>query len=228
MSKVTWKVSQRVAGGKGAARKLRALGKLPANVYGKGLDNIALAIDSESVEQLIHQGNWNLALITLEGDGLDTLGGKIFIIKEMQRHHVSGNPQALDFLMIQLDKAIIVDIPLIYHGGEEIKKLGGLLDVQHRTLAIKCLPTAIPEQIDIDVSELYLGQTLHLVDITLPEGVTTELPDDYPLCTAHIPRLVVEEEVEPEEGEEGEAVEGAEGEEKKEDEKKEDEKKAKK
>ena len=210
MDQVKWTVERRVDTGKGANRKLRAAGKIPGNVYGKDLPNESITVDYSLVEDLIRRGNWNHALINLDGEGLEGLSGKVFIIKEMQRHHLSGRAMTLDLTSVRLDRKITVDVPLVIHGAEEIKKTGALLDVQHRSLAVQCLPTQIPSEIEVDASHLELGQTLHLRNITLPEGVETELPDDYPLCTAQSTHgLDLPEETVAAEGEEAEGEEAA-------------------
>lgn len=207
MDRVKWNVEKRLGTGKGVARKLRAAGKLPGNVYGRNLEPISLAIDFTLVRDLISEGNWNQALIDLDGEGLEALNGKVFMIKEMQRHHVSRQPLTVDLQMIRLDKMIEIEVPLAISGGEEVKKTGAVLDVMQRTLMLKCLPTNIPTQIAVDASHLQIGQTLHLSDITLPEGVETDLPANYPICSAALTRATVEEEVPAGEGEvKGEAV----------------------
>jgi len=193
MERTKWTVERRSATGKGVARKLRAAGKLPGNVFGKGLENISLTVDREKVNELIHAGNWNQVLIELSGEGLEPLRDKVFMIRELQRHHVTRQPLTIDFHMVRLDKKITIDVPLVFHGGEEVKKTGAVLDVQTRTLALKCLPTEIPAQIEIDASKLQVGQTLHLSDITLPAGTETDLPPGYPICTAAITRAGLEE-----------------------------------
>jgi large subunit ribosomal protein L25 len=209
MDKVTWKVTKRTETGKGVARKLRATGKLPGNAYGKGLETVALTVETELVNELIREGSWNHAIIELEGEGLEAYKGHFFIVKEMQRHHIQRNPLTVDLKMIRLDEKMTVEVPLIIHGAESIKARGGLLDVQTRVLPIECLPTNIPTQIEVDATDLEIGATIHVSHIALPEGAETALPADHPICTATVPRAAEEAEVaEDEEGVEGE--EGAE------------------
>jgi large subunit ribosomal protein L25 len=106
------------------------------------------------------------------------------MIREVQRHHVSYKPLAVDLLAIRLDQKIKIDVPLEVIGGTEVKKQGGILEILHRSLPIKCLPTAIPARIVVDASMLLIGHSLHLADVALPEGIEVDLPRDYPLCTA--------------------------------------------
>ncbi len=203
MKQIVWKVEPRQETGKGAARKLRAQGKLPGIVYGKDLAPVSIIVDYETVTELLMEQNWNQALITLDAAWNEGFREKVFMIREMQRHHISRSPLSLDLFAIQLDRKITIDVPLNFTGVETIRKLGGLLEILHRQLTVNCLPTQIPEHIDVDVSKMYLGTTLHLGDITLPEGIETDLAADYPLCNSTTPRAEVKK------GAEG-AAEGAE------------------
>jgi large subunit ribosomal protein L25 len=131
---------------------------------------------------------------------------------------VSYTPLAIDLLAIRLDRKIKFEVPVEVIGAAEVRKQGGVLEILHRTLPLKCLPTAIPEKIVVDASLLELGHTLHLSDIVLPEGTETDLPQDYPLCTALTTRAEEEavkpaaegEEAAPAEGEEAKAEGGKE------------------
>jgi len=193
MSNVVWKVEPRKAAGKGGARKSRAIGIVPAVAYGKDLDSVALGIPLKTVEDLIHSSNWAQALISLEADALPQLAGKTFMIAELQRHHYKGTPLAVDLRSIRLDQAIRVQVPLEFINTMKIKSLGGVLEVLHRSIEVKCLPTAIPAKIVVDAGEMGLGNTLHMSDITLPEGAESDLAMDYPLCTVVVPRTIEEE-----------------------------------
>ncbi len=191
MASVTWKVEPRKAAGKGGARKTRAIGLVPAVAYGKDMTAIPLSVPLRSVEDLIRKANWAQALISLEG--MPELAGKTFMIGEMQRHHYLGTPMALDLRSIRLDQKIRVQVPLEFLNVVKIKGLGGVLEVLHRTIEVKCLPTAIPTKIQVDVGNLGLGHTLHLSDVTMPENAEVDLSSDYPVCTVVVPRTVEEE-----------------------------------
>jgi len=209
MASIVWKVETRNRTGKENAHKMRAAGKVPAVAYGRGLQTTTLAIDAMLAVDLIKAGNWNQALIELDVPGAPQFKDKIFMIREMQRHHLKGHPLAIDLVAIRLDQKIKVQVPLDISGGNEVKKTGGILDILHRTLEVKCLPTAIPSSIPVSAAHLGLGHTLHLSEIVLPAGIETDMPMDLPICTVVIPRIV--EEAKPVEAAEGEAAEAAEG-----------------
>jgi large subunit ribosomal protein L25 len=209
MNTITWKVTARPETGKGAARKTRAAGLIPIVAYGKELPSRPLSVDAKTLEEFFRQPNWQQLLITLEAEGATDLKDKFFMIRDIQRHHILYHPIALDLLSIRLDQKIKLEVPLEVHGGAEVKKLGGILEILHRTLPIRCLPTNIPAKIVVDAGHLLLNQTLHLADVTLPEGVETDLPQDYPLCTALTVRIE-EEAPKPVEGAEVAPVEGEE------------------
>ncbi len=212
MNTVTWKAEVRHGSGKEAAHKARAAGKIPVVAYGRDIPNVKLAVNAEALEIFMRNKNWPQALINLEIEGAPELKDKVFMIREMQRHHVSWKPLAIDLLAIRLDQKIKFDVPVEVLGAAEVRKQGGVMEILHRTLPIWCLPTAIPEKIVVDASMLELGHTLHLADIALPEGVVTDLPKDYPLCTALTTRAEEEAPKAAAEGAEGaEAAEGAEG-----------------
>ncbi|HPQ68756.1 MAG TPA: 50S ribosomal protein L25 [bacterium] len=186
--------------GKGVARKLRAAGKIPAVAYGKGIETTSLILNTREVIDMIRAGNWNQALITLELPGKSELTAKTFMIRELQRHHHKGTPLSMDLYAIRMDEKVTVQIPIELLNTEEIQKQGGVLDVLLRALEVKCLPSAIPTVIQYDAIGLHLGQSLHVSDLTLPEGVETELDPSTPIATIVVPRGV-------EEAKPGEAVE---------------------
>lgn len=210
MKKVTWQVEPRQETGKSAVHKLRAKGKLPGIVYGKDLPPASISIDYQTVVELLKEPNWNQALITLDSSWNKGFQDKVFMIQEMQRHHVTRSPLALDLFAVRLDRKITIDVPLNFTGVDAIRKQGGLMEVLHRTLTVKCLPTEIPDHINVDVSNMFLGSTLHLGDITLPGGIETDLGADYPLCNSTLPRAEVNKG--PEEGGAAEGAPAAEGE----------------
>lgn len=184
MNTITWKVEVRKNAGKGVSRKIRRAGKIPAVAYGREIVTTPLNIESSLLEELLRSATWQQTLISLEADGATQFKDKYFMIREIQRHHVMYTPIAMDLLAIRLDQKIKVDVPLEIIGTAEIKKQGGVLEILHRSLAIKCLPTAIPAKIVIDAGKLKLNESLHLNEIELPEGVETDLPKDMPICTA--------------------------------------------
>jgi len=134
------------------------------------------------------------------------------ILKDYQRDPVRGGLLHVDLHVIRLDQAIQSSVTLVVVGESPGAKAGGVVTPSARELLVEALPAAIPDQIEVDVSSLEIGDLLHLSDLTPPEGVVFLDDADTLLVSVTLPSLVVEEEEEEEEGEEvegeGEAAEG--------------------
>jgi large subunit ribosomal protein L25 len=207
-------VDRREAEGSRAVRRLRRTGCVPGVVYGGGDDPVCFSVESKTLRAaLAHAG----AVLDLEIDGK----GTPVVVKDTQRHPVTGEIMHLDLLRVRLDRPIQATTVIELIGGEESPgaKEGGVLEQVTREINIEALPTNIPGSIEHDVSGMEMNETLTLSAITAPEGVTfLDDPEETVLATLTPPRLVVEdEEIEEEtelvgeEGAEGEAP--AEGEE---------------
>ncbi|MEZ0329743.1 MAG: 50S ribosomal protein L25 [Dissulfuribacterales bacterium] len=173
MKQIDLDASIRTATGKGVARKLRAAGDVPAILYGPGKPSMPIAVSGHSIDLILKKnpGEHILFTLNLKKDGQDT-GKRLAMIKMLQFHPVSEKLRHVDFYEVSLDKTIEVDIPLVPCGkakGVEIDK--GILEIIKRTVKVKCLPTAIPKEIKVDITNLRLGQAIHISDIQAPEGV---------------------------------------------------------
>jgi len=197
----------RDATGKGVARKLRAAGRIPAVVYGRGTESRAISVDPKALVQLLQKGGAGMnTLIELSVDGT----AKTVLVKELQRDPVRGRPLHTDFYLVDLDQKVEVSVPIHLIGRPEGVELGGILDHPLREIELECLPRAIPESIDVDVSALDVGDSIHVRDLELPEGVSVQ--SDVNLAVASVVAPVAVEEPVAEEVEEGEEA-VAEGEE---------------
>jgi large subunit ribosomal protein L25 len=200
---------QRSATGKGANRKLRVAGQIPAVIYGKGRDTQSVALDPKALASLLHASDAGLnTLIDLSVAGrTDTV-----LVKELQRHPVSGSYLHVDFFQVDLTQTITVSVPIHLVGKARGVEFGGILDHPLRELEVECLPRAIPESIEVDVSGLEVGDSIHVSDLRLPEGVEVMTDPELPVASVVLP--AAEEEATPTEtvveGEEA-AGEGAEG-----------------
>lgn len=155
--------------GKGVARKLRAQGRIPAVMYGQGNAPVSLSLEPRSLEKLLAAEGHN-ALFDLSGPGV---GKRTVLVKDLQRDPVRGGLLHADLFEIDANEAITVKVSLHLVGtpvGVSID--GGLVDHSLREVEIECLPRAIPERIDVDITNLHLGDALHVSDVALPEGVT--------------------------------------------------------
>ena len=207
-------VQPRVAEGSRAARRLRRQGRVPGVVYGGGDPPETFEVDQRSLRQaLAHAG----AVIELSLDGE---GATPVVVKEEQRHPVTGRLLHVDMLRVRLDRPIQATTILELDGGDEAPgvKEGGILEQVTRELNVEALPTAIPDAIHHDVSAMEMNDTLTLAAVTAPDGVTLlDDPDETVIATLSPPRVEEEPEIEEETelvGEEAEAPEApaAEGE----------------
>lgn len=204
---VTMTAEARTGRGKNEARRLRRCGKLPAVVYG-GEDSagIPVTVDPKALLEIFHSESGVNTLIDLSVDGGKS--GQV-LVKEFQVHPTRNELLHVDFYRLALDKKITVSVPIILKGESlGVKQQGGLVDFIQRDVQVECMPTEIPEKIEVDISELMIGQgvRLHEVSGDLPWSPVTD-PDTL---LVHVIAPKVEEEKEDEEAAEGE-VDGVEG-----------------
>jgi len=189
--------TSRTEKGKGVAKRLRSEGKLPAVVYGHKTDPIALTIDSKQLLKLIVEGKSEHKLFGLSIEGNGKPIEKIVMIKELQIHPLKRNFLHVDFFEVAMDEEITLSLVIKLVGEAPGVEMGGMLQQVRREIEIKCLPSQIPDTVEIDVSALNIGDSVHLNDIQLPEGI--KVLDDADLTIATVLAPVVEKEVEPEE-----------------------------
>lgn len=198
--------TSRTEKGKGVAKRLRREGKLPAVVYGHKTDPIALTIDSKQLLKLIVEGKSEHKLFALSIEGNGTPLEKTVMIKELQIDPLKRNFLHVDFFEVAMDEEITLSLVIKLVGEAPGVEMGGMLQQVRREIEIRCLPTQIPDTVEIDVSALNIGDSVHLNDIQLPEGV--KVLDDADLTIATVLAPTVEKEVAPEEVE-GEVAEEA-------------------
>ena len=159
--------------GKSGVQKLRNAGKIPAIVYGQGETPLPLEISSRDFLRILHVAGGNV-IVNLQVEGHKTEGNRdrTVLIKEVQQHPVSGEYLHIDFHEVSLTKQIKVNIPVVAKGESVGVKLdGGVLDHSLWELEVFCLPTQIPEKIEVDVSHLKIGDTIHVKDLSAPAGI---------------------------------------------------------
>jgi large subunit ribosomal protein L25 len=197
MGDVNFAVERRDQTGKGAARRLRMRGLAPGVVYGGGRTTTKIAFDVADLERLLSTSHGGInTLIDLEGDS--DASGKTVIAKELQREAIRGGIIHGDFYEINLLEKIEVSVPIHLTGTPAGVVLGGVLDQQLREIELLCLPNAIPDDITYDVSEMELGDSLHLSQLVVPEGCEMVADDDLTLATVLVPRGLKDGEGEPE------------------------------
>ncbi len=180
----------RESAGKGVGRKLRAAGRIPAVLYGRGKPSVSLSLDPRLLDKLLATSEAGInTLIDLAVDGRTDLSGKVVLVKELQRHPVKGSLVHADLYEVDLTQTIEVSVPLHVVGTPRGVALdGGILDQALRELEIECLPRAIPDQIDVDVSDLGIGDSLHVRDIKLPEGVVLKSDPELSVLSVVAPQ----------------------------------------
>jgi large subunit ribosomal protein L25 len=194
MGDVTFSVEAREARGKGGARKLRQRGMAPGIVYGGGRAATAIAFDVASFERLIETSHGGVnTLIDLAGD--TPVSGRTVMARELQREPVRGGITHVDFFEIDMKEKLEVEVPIHLTGTPAGVVLGGVLDQQLREVLLMCLPGSIPDSIDVDVTGMELGDSLHLADLTVPEGCEFHAEATLTVATVLIPRVVKEDEV---------------------------------
>ncbi|RNC78531.1 50S ribosomal protein L25/general stress protein Ctc [Piscirickettsia salmonis] len=155
--------------GKGASRRLRRIAdQVPAIVYGGNKDPMSLAIPHNLVLQVEEHEHFYTQILTLNIDGQK----EQVILKDMQRHPYKPKVTHLDFQRVDANSKLSVSIPLHFTNEEVAVKLGGHVEHYASEVEISCLPADLPEFIEVDMGKTELGQTLHLSDIKVPQGVT--------------------------------------------------------
>jgi large subunit ribosomal protein L25 len=170
MAEVTLEVTRREVTGKEVAKKLRRDGKVPAVVYGGHRDPVAIAVDRKAVSELIQKSEHGIRSIFLLKMA-DSDQQRHAMIKELTIDPISRKMKHIDFVRVVMDEVVRVTIPVHVTGTAIGVKEGGLLDFQVRDLHVECLPNAIPDSIDVDVTALAHHDYLRIKDLTLPEGV---------------------------------------------------------
>jgi len=194
--------------GKGVARKLRAAGRVPAVLYGQGLEPVSLSVDSRELIHVFHTGAGTNVLVDLVVDG----DAHLAMAREIQRDHIKGRFVHVDFLAVSRDQTITIDVPVRVVGESAGVKAGGVLEHHLWEVQVECLPTDVPEAIQADVTALEIGSSLRVSDLAAPEGATILTnPEDLVVAVQQPQaRIELEDEAAAEAAEgEAEGVEGA-------------------
>ena len=202
------KAERREQTGKETAHKVRAAGRVPAVVYGRGMDPIHVSVDARELFHLLHTDAGSNVLVDLRVDGDNFLA----LPREIQHDLIRGRFLHVDFLRIARDEKISVEVPVHIVGDSRGVKEGGVIEHHLWTLHVECLPQDVPTHIDADISKLGINESLKVSDLKTPEKATILSPPDEVVVSVVPPQVMRVEEAaegaaEAEEGEE--AVEGA-------------------
>ncbi|NIA08960.1 MAG: 50S ribosomal protein L25 [Nitrospiraceae bacterium] len=193
MKQVVVDTQIRTEAGKGVARKLRQAGRIPGVLYGPNTHPVSLSIDAHNFNKLLisAKGERMLFILNLEGNG-DT-GRRTALIKNLQLHPITSQIRHIDFYEILMDEEVEVEVPIVTVGqARGVEQDMGVLEIIQRTVRVSCLPMDIPKEIEIDVSDLGLGDAIHIADIASQEGI--RLLDDPDMTLVTIVGAVAEEE----------------------------------
>ena len=191
MAEITLEVSRREKSGKEISKKLRREGKIPAVVYGGKKESVSIEVDRKSVSELVTKSEHGVrSIFLLKMAGSDQQ--RHAMIKNIQVDPISRRMTHIDFVRVDMDVAVRVTIPVHVKGtATGVKNSGGLLDFQVRELHVECLPNAIPDSIDIDVSNLDIHDSIRVSDVAATQGVRILDDPDRVIVSVTVPRAEV-------------------------------------
>lgn len=174
-----------------ASRALGRVGKLPAVVYGTAIESQSIEIDRHDFEQIVKHGSLGSTLFKLSIDGGKAMN---VMVKEMKHDPLKGNIEHVDFWAINMKQTVATSVPVSYVGNSIGEKEGGVLIHEMREVHIEALPTDLPDSIEVDVSALEIGQSIHVSDLVAPGGVTILDDPEAIVCAVTAPTMAVEDE----------------------------------
>lgn len=191
MAMLSLKSARRSDVGKGVARKLRQVGRIPAVYYGRGEEPIPLVVTLRELEEVIDRAEGSNVIVDLKVEG-DAGADRKALIREIQRDPVVGNILHLDLQHISLTERIVVEVPIVLLGTPTgVKDGGGILEHLLREVEVECLPTDIPSRLEVDVSGLNIGDSLHVSDLKADRVVIRTEADRA--IAAVVPPTILEE-----------------------------------
>lgn len=183
MERNSLNVETREKSGSRDSRRTRNDGRIPGVLYGRGAEPLAISVDVRELRKALSGKSGHNTLLDLKGKGVE---GRLAIVKEVQHNPVSGAPMHADLLELKLDQKIHVTVPLHLQGKAKGTVDGGIISTLLRELHIEALPNDIPEAVNVDISDLGIGDSLHIKDLQLPKGVRA-LGDQVTAVVACVP-----------------------------------------
>ncbi|MBK9295027.1 MAG: 50S ribosomal protein L25 [Oligoflexia bacterium] len=181
MKTIEVEVSTRNEFGKGPSRRLRMKGLIPAVVYGASKKHFSVQTETKLINKIVSGHNEN-AIITLKSED-KAVNGKHVLIKVWDRDILTRLPEHVDFYEIDLKKSVRVKVPLQFTGKAKGIADGGIVSPIVREVEVDCLPTDIPEFIEVDVTDLGVGDSIHIEELSVPETVKKHFADNYTVVT---------------------------------------------
>jgi large subunit ribosomal protein L25 len=190
MASASLSAEARTETGKGVARKLRAAGRVPAVIYGHAREAQALSLPTRELEKLLSSISTGSTVVELSVGSATTKT----LIREVQRHPFKKQILHVDFQELVAGEKVSVEIPLVFVGTPEgVRLSGALLEQILHSIEVLVDPANIPNHIDVDVTNLAMGHSLHVRELTLPAGLEVLTDEDATVCAVVAPRAVVEE-----------------------------------
>ncbi|MEA1948774.1 MAG: 50S ribosomal protein L25/general stress protein Ctc [Thermodesulfobacteriota bacterium] len=214
MELIELKTNIRTTTGNGPARRLRQKGQIPAVLYGPGTESVPLSVNISDIDRVLKKGWIGQLLLNLVIQNNGETSTKTAMVKELQLHPVSRNFLHIDFYEVAMDRKIMVNVPVMTIGKAKGVEVGGILQIVRRELEVQCLPLDVPESIEIDITDLDIGDSIHVGDIIRQSEIEFLGDKNFTVVTIVTPKIEEEEEPVEEEEEEGEAAIAEEGEEK--------------
>ncbi|HEV2809089.1 MAG TPA: 50S ribosomal protein L25 [Acidimicrobiales bacterium] len=175
--------------GSRASRRLRAEGKIPCVVYGHGIDPLSVAVNRRELRGVLTTEAGMNALVDLGVDGQQHLT----VVRDVHRHPVRHEVIHLDFVIVRRDEVISVEVPIVLTGSaEDVRREAGTVDQVLFNLPVMGRPGSFPNELEIDISNLRIGDSVRIDDLVLPNGVTTELDGEEPVVVAQLSRASLE------------------------------------
>jgi large subunit ribosomal protein L25 len=169
MEQIVLNVELREKTGKGVCRQLRLKGLIPGVVYGKGMESVPVTVNPKELAAAIAGEGGQNHLITLKGGG--TLDGNVIIVADLLKDPLKGFLRHADLHKIDLTEKVRIEVAISLVGTPIGVTEGGLLDFAMHSVEVECLPNLIPEHIEVDVTDLTIGRSIHVGDLKLPAGV---------------------------------------------------------
>lgn len=184
----TLKANSRATTGSANARRLRREGFVPCVLYGGNGEPVGLQLEAREFSRLLHAGRGEHAIVQLDVQDNPSLSSPA-LLKQVQHHPLRGDATHADFMRISLDERITTQVQVVVTGRAPGVAEGGVLDLVMREIEVECRALEVPEKVELDVSALGIGDSLHVSDITLPAGVTMISEADRMVVAVHASRL---------------------------------------
>ena len=196
MERIDLRVQLREGTGKGPAHRCRQKGLIPGIFYGPKIESMPLVITQTEFKKALKGKVGENVILNLTIEGKEELGPQVAMIRDFQVDTIKRDVIHLDLQKIDLERKIIVAVPIELTGKAEGVKLGGILQQVERELEIRCMPLNIPDRIEVDVSSLMMGESIHVRDIVVPAGIETLSSEEKTVVTVLSPKIEVEKVIE--------------------------------